>query len=160
MSAGKIQSLDSLASRIGQLRSDGRRVVFTNGCFDLLHTGHIELIEKARERGDVLVVAINSDASVRRLKGRSRPILPEEERARILAALAAVDFVCVFPEDTPLETIRKLRPDVLVKGADWRETGIVGQDEVEGWGGEVVVMRLVEGRSTTGIVDRIRSGPE
>lgn len=157
MSVEKILPLESLASRVARLRTEGRRVVFTNGCFDLLHLGHIELLEAARSHGDVLVVGINSDDSVRRLKGEERPILTERERARILAALEAVSFVCVFDEDTPLETIRRLRPDVLVKGADWKDKGIVGSDEVEGWGGETVVMRLVEERSTTAIIDRIRT---
>lgn len=157
MSVEKIQPLENLASRVARLRAEGRRVVFTNGCFDLLHSGHIELLEGARSHGDVLVVGINSDDSVRRLKGEGRPILGESERARILAALEAVSFVCVFGGDTPLETIRALRPDVLVKGADWKDKGIVGSDEVEEWGGETVVMRLVEGRSTTAIIDRIRT---
>jgi D-beta-D-heptose 7-phosphate kinase / D-beta-D-heptose 1-phosphate adenosyltransferase len=157
MSVEKIQPLESLAARVARLRAEGRRVVFTNGCFDLLHSGHIELLEAARRHGDVLVVGINSDDSVRRLKGEQRPILGEAERARILAALEAVSFVCVFGEDTPLETIRELHPDVLVKGADWKDKGIVGADEVEGWGGETVVMRLVGGRSTTSIIDRIRT---
>lgn len=158
MSAEKIHPpgrIDELSARLDRLRQEGRRVVFTNGCFDLLHSGHVELLEAARGAGDVLVVAINSDASVRRLKGPARPILEAPERARILAALAAVDFVCVFEEDTPLETIRRLKPDVLVKGADWKGN-IVGQDLVEGWGGRVVALPLVEGRSTTGIIERIR----
>jgi D-beta-D-heptose 7-phosphate kinase/D-beta-D-heptose 1-phosphate adenosyltransferase len=157
MSASKIHPVDSLSARIRALKSDGKRVVFTNGCFDLLHTGHLELFDKSRQYGDVLVVAINSDASVRRLKGKDRPILTEHERGRILAALEVVDYVCVFDEDTPLETIDSLRPDVLVKGADWKDKGIVGQGEVEGWGGQVVIVSLVEGKSTTGIVERIRA---
>jgi D-beta-D-heptose 7-phosphate kinase/D-beta-D-heptose 1-phosphate adenosyltransferase len=156
MSISKIQTIESLAAHLGRLRSRGKRVVFTNGCFDLLHSGHVELLERAREHGDVLVVAINSDDSVRRLKGDGRPILGSGERARLLSAFTVVDFVCVFSEDTPLETIRKLEPDVLVKGADWKERGIVGQAEVEGRGGEVVALDLVEGRSTTGIIGRIR----
>ncbi len=157
MSASKIYSVQSLSDLIGALKTQEKRVVFTNGCFDLLHPGHIELFEKASQYGDVLVVAINSDASVRRLKGAERPILTEDERTCMLAALTVVDYVCVFDEDTPLETIEALRPDVLVKGADWMEKGIVGQSEVEGWGGQVVIASLVEGQSTTAIVERIRS---
>jgi D-beta-D-heptose 7-phosphate kinase/D-beta-D-heptose 1-phosphate adenosyltransferase len=160
MSVSKIHTIDSLSSNLRRLRSTGKRVVFTNGCFDLLHPGHIELFEQARLHGDVLVVAVNSDSSVRRLKGPGRPILASRDRARILAALAAVDFVCVFEEDTPLEIVKALRPDVLVKGADWQEKGIVGAEEVEGWGGQVVVVRLVENQSTTGIVESIQEGPK
>ena len=158
MSVSKILTVEALSARVGRLQSEGKRVVFTNGCFDLLHAGHVALLEEARRHGDVLVVAINSDASVRRLKGARRPILAAGERSRILAALAAVDFVCVFPEDAPLETVRALHPDVLVKGADWKEKGIVGRAEVEGWGGQVVVVPLVEGQSTTDIVERILAG--
>lgn len=158
MSRAKIQSLEALAARTRRLRSDGRRVVFTNGCFDLIHTGHLELLEKAREYGDLLVVGVNSDDSVRRWKGTGRPIVPVGDRSRILAALESVDYVCIFGEDTPLETILALRPDVLVKGADWKEKGVVGRSEVEGWGGQVVLVSLVEGQSTTGLVEKIRAG--
>lgn len=158
MSLNKIQNIPTLAVRIAELKAEGKRVVFTNGCFDILHLGHLELLDKAREYGDVLIVGINSDASVSKLKGAERPILTSIERGRILAALAVIDYVCVFEEDTPLETIKALRPDVLVKGADWKEAGVVGQREVEGWGGQVVLVSLLEGQSTTGIVERIRSG--
>lgn len=158
MSLNKIQNIPTLAVRVAELKAEGKRVVFTNGCFDILHLGHLELLDKAREYGDVLIVGINSDASVSKLKGAERPILTSIERGRILAALAVIDYVCVFEEDTPLETIKALRPDVLVKGADWKEAGVVGQREVEGWGGQVVLVSLLEGQSTTGIVERIRSG--
>ena len=132
----------------------GKKIVFTNGCFDILHSGHIDLLYRARALGDAMVVAINSDASVVRMKGPNRPIIPQSERAELLAGLEMVDFVCVFDEDTPLEAILRIRPDVLVKGADWT-ANIVGQPEVEAWGGEVVALPLVEGRSTTGIVERV-----
>ena len=129
--------------------------MLTNGCFDILHPGHVDLFDRARREGDVLVVALNSDTSVRRLKGNKRPILGQDERAEIVAAMKAVDLVCVFDEDTPLAAILKIHPDVLVKGADWEVRGIVGQREVESWGGKVVVLGLVDGQSTTGIVNRV-----
>jgi D-beta-D-heptose 7-phosphate kinase/D-beta-D-heptose 1-phosphate adenosyltransferase len=131
--------------------------VFTNGVFDLLHVGHVALLEAARAEGDALVVAVNSDASARRLgKGPDRPLVPAGERARLVAALAAVDCVVVFDDDTPLALIRRLKPDVLVKGADYARDAIVGADDVEGWGGRVVRVPLVAGRSTSALVDRLR----
>jgi rfaE bifunctional protein nucleotidyltransferase chain/domain len=137
-------------------RVAGRRVVFTNGCFDLLHPGHIALLESARAKGDVLIVAINSDESVRALKGNGRPLVPESERAEALAALEAVDAVVVYGEPTPREIVAALRPDILVKGADWAEDAIVGREEVEAAGGRVERVPLVPGRSTTSLVERIR----
>ena len=133
------------------------RVVFTNGVFDLLHTGHLALLEAARAEGDALIVGVNTDASARRLaKGPDRPFVPEGERARMVAALACVDCVVLFDEDTPLELIRRLRPDVLVKGADYTRERIVGADLVEGWGGRVVRVPLVAGKSTSDLVRRLR----
>lgn len=137
-------------------RAAGRQVVFTNGCFDLLHAGHVRLLEAARAQGDLLVVGLNSDASVRRLKGVPRPVLPESERAEALRALEAVDRVVIYDQDTPLETIQALVPDVLVKGADWAPGTIVGADVVEGAGGRVVRVELLAGRSTTGLIERTR----
>jgi len=131
-------------------------VVFTNGCFDLLHPGHIRCLEEARARGDLLVVAINSDASVRRLKGPSRPLIPESERAEILAALAAVDYVTIFDQPTPRDLIARLLPDVLVKGGDWGANEIVGRDEVEAAGGSAVSIPLEPGYSTTSLLERVR----
>jgi D-beta-D-heptose 7-phosphate kinase/D-beta-D-heptose 1-phosphate adenosyltransferase len=132
--------------------------VFTNGVFDLLHTGHVALLEAARAEGAALVVGVNTDASVRRLgKGAERPLVPEGERARLLAALAAVDCVVLFDEDTPLALIDHLRPDVLVKGADYAREAIVGAAEVEGWGGRVVRVPLVAGKSTTDLVRKLRT---
>jgi D-beta-D-heptose 7-phosphate kinase/D-beta-D-heptose 1-phosphate adenosyltransferase len=150
-----IASLDSIADKTRELQVSGQKVVFTNGCFDILHPGHIDLLRRARDLGDALVVAINTDASVRRFKGPRRPITPEQERGELLAGLEMVDFVCMFDEDTPLEAILKIRPDVLVKGADWGMEGIVGRHEVESWGGRVVAMPLVEGHSTTSIVESV-----
>ena len=155
MSTHKMKSVDEAAALVRKYQAEGKCVVFTNGCFDLLHPGHIELFEQSLQQGDILVVAVNSDASVRRLKGDNRPIFDHYERAEILAAIESVDLVCVFDEDTPLETILKIRPNVLVKGADWKDKGIVGQPEVESWGGKVVAIDLVEGQSTSGILERI-----
>jgi rfaE bifunctional protein nucleotidyltransferase chain/domain len=145
---------ESVAAGVRDLQAVGKKVVFTNGCFDILHAGHVDLLRRARAQGDALVVAINTDASVARMKGPNRPIIPENERAELLAGLEMVDFVCFFDEDTPLETVLEIRPDVLVKGADWT-ANIVGQREVEGWGGTVVALSLVDGHSTSGIIERV-----
>jgi D-beta-D-heptose 7-phosphate kinase/D-beta-D-heptose 1-phosphate adenosyltransferase len=133
-------------------------IVFTNGCFDLLHVGHLRLLERAAEMGDLLVVGLNSDASVRRLKGPGRPILPFEERAELLAGLKAVDQVVGFDEETPLKLIEQIEPDVLVKGGDWPKQQIVGREVVERRGGRVVTLPLSDDWSTSRIIDRIRSG--
>ena len=133
------------------------KLVFTNGCFDILHSGHVEYLEKAKTLGDVLVVGVNSDGSTRRIKGDKRPIVPANERAYIISRLAAVDFVCVFEEDTPEELIRSIVPDILVKGADWKVGDIVGRDIVEAAGGRVATIELTEGLSTTNLISRIRS---
>jgi len=130
-------------------------IVFTNGCFDLLHVGHMEYLKFARQQGDLLVVALNSDRSVRELKGAGRPILKETDRARLLAALEYVDYVVMFDETTPEKLIKETKPSVLVKGEDWREKGVVGREVVESYGGRVVLAPFVEGVSTTEIVSRI-----
>jgi rfaE bifunctional protein nucleotidyltransferase chain/domain len=138
-------------------REAGRRVVFTNGVFDLLHPGHVRYLAAARALGDVLVVGVNSDRSVRANKGEVRPIMPEQERAEILAALACADAVAIFDAETPADIIRQIQPDILVKGADWAEDAIVGRDTVESRGGHVVRMPIEDGWSTTAIIDKIRS---
>jgi D-beta-D-heptose 7-phosphate kinase/D-beta-D-heptose 1-phosphate adenosyltransferase len=155
---GKVVTREELAARAAGWRMAGKRVVFTNGCFDLLHAGHLSLLHQAAELGDVLVLAINSDASVRRLKGDSRPIVPAEDRAALLAALSCVDAVTIFEEDTPLETLRAARPHVLVKGQDYGIENVVGRDLVETDGGRVVLVPLMDAKSTTAIVERIRVG--
>jgi rfaE bifunctional protein nucleotidyltransferase chain/domain len=152
-----ISDLQALLHERRGWKAAGRAVVFTNGCFDLLHPGHIALLEQARAAGDVLVVGLNSDASVTRLKGAGRPIVPAAERAEVLCALEAVTRVVVYDEDTPREIIAALLPDVLVKGADWALDAIVGREEVEAAGGRVVRVDIVRDRSTTRIVDRIRA---
>ena len=136
------------------------RVVFTNGVFDLLHPGHIDVLTEARARGDHLVVGLNTDASVKRLKGPARPVRTEAERAYVLAALEAVDCVVLFPEDTPLELVLELKPDVIVKGGDYSEGTIVGAREVVAWGGEVVVIPLTPGQSTTSIIENLSDRKE
>jgi D-beta-D-heptose 7-phosphate kinase / D-beta-D-heptose 1-phosphate adenosyltransferase len=148
----KVLALDPLRARLSAWRSAGQRIVFTNGCFDLLHVGHITLLETARREGDRLVVAINSDASVRGLKGLSRPVVGEQDRARMLAALAAVDAVVIFDDPTPLQLVEALQPDVIVKGGDYTEDNIVGAKEVRSWGGRVKIVPTVEGCSTTGLL--------
>ena len=152
----KIVDREALIAARRRLGEQGRRVVFTNGCFDLLHPGHVLYLAEARRLGDALVVALNSDASVRRLKGAGRPILNESERAEVLAALAAVDWVTIFDEDTPRPLIAALLPDVLVKGGDWAIEEIVGREEVEAAGGRVLALPYLEGSSTTDIIERIR----
>ncbi|HYK10806.1 MAG TPA: D-glycero-beta-D-manno-heptose 1-phosphate adenylyltransferase [Gemmatimonadales bacterium] len=154
--AGKVRSWDGAAR---WRRGEGGRVVFTNGVFDLVHVGHVTLLEAARNEGASLIVGVNSDASVRRLKkGPDRPLVAQDERARVLAALAVVDCVVIFDQDTPLELIKHLRPDVLVKGADYERASIVGADEVEGWGGKVVRVPLVPGHSTTEMARKRQGG--
>lgn len=139
-----------------RLDAEGRKVVFTNGCFDILHRGHVTYLEFARAQGDALIVGVNSDASVRRLKGPSRPVHGEDDRAFVLGALRAVDAVVIFADDTPYELISQILPHVLVKGADWAHN-VVGRDVVEAHGGRVVLADMVEGRSTTGTIERILS---
>ena len=150
----RVLAREELVKRVGLWKANGERVVFTNGCFDLLHIGHITLLEQARRLGDRLIVAINSDASVSSLKGPTRPIVSQNDRARVLAALAAVDAVVIFDESTPLEVIVAVQPDVIVKGGDYRPETVVGAREVQSWGGEVRIVPLVEGFSTTRLIEK------
>jgi len=152
---GQVLSREELAIEIRSLKERGKKIVFTNGVFDILHRGHIEYLSKAKALGDILVVAVNTDSSVRRIKGEKRPVVPESDRSFVLANLAVVDYVCLFPEDTPYETIHMLRPNVLVKGSDYTIDKIVGRDIVEGDGGQVVTIEYLTGKSTTGIIQRI-----
>jgi rfaE bifunctional protein nucleotidyltransferase chain/domain len=153
---GEVLSLEQMVSQRERLRTQDRKVVFTNGCFDLIHPGHIRMLIEAKSLGDVLIVAINSDRSVRELKGPNRPILNEHERAEVLAALACVDYVIIFDDLLPRETIKAIRPDVLVKGGDYTPNTIVGRDEVEAMGGVVKSLSFIGGFSTTDLIERIR----
>jgi len=151
----KIKLLSELRPLIEILRGTGKKIVFTNGCFDLIHTGHTRYLAKARSLGDLLIVAVNSDASVRQLKGDKRPINGQNDRAETLAALESVDFVVVFDELDPHRVISELQPDILVKGGDWPIEEIIGRDVVEARGGQVISTGFIEGQSTTGIIDKI-----
>jgi len=154
---GKIVSQDELVLLIAREKRNGRRVVFTNGCFDLLHPGHVRCLAEARALGDVLVVAVNSDRSVRGNKGPERPLVPQNDRAEVLAGLSSVDYVTIFDEPTPRELIARVLPGVLVKGADWSLDQVAGREEVEAAGGRVVTVPIATGYSTTNLVQRIRN---
>ena len=151
----KIKQRKELLKIIKDLKAKGKRIVFTNGCFDLLHIGHIRYLEEARALGDFLVVGVNSDSSVRKLKGPQRPVLPEEERAEILSGLGCVDYITLFDEIDPLKLITSLHPHILVKGGDWTKEQIVGREVVERSGGEVVIIPLVKGVSTSNLIETI-----
>ena len=155
----KIQTLSGLEAKLVHSRSRGQRIVFTNGCFDLLHVGHVRSLESARALGDLLIVAVNLDASVRRAKGADRPINPARARMEIVAALDSVDWVIGFAADTPIRLIRRLRPDVLAKGGDWSFDSIVGREEVEAAGGRVVRLPIVSGLGSTRTIEDIRRQP-
>jgi len=152
---GSVVDRAQLVKIRGTLKREGRRVVFTNGCFDILHLGHVDYLTKARALGDTLVVGVNTDASVQRLKGPSRPVVVESDRASVLAALSAVDYVCLFDEETPAELIRALVPDVLVKGSDWKVDDVVGKDVVEAAGGKVLTIPFLPNHSTSSIIEKI-----
>ena len=153
---GKVALLSELKKIIKKEKAAEKKIVFTNGCFDLIHIGHIRYLREAKRRGDLLIVAVNSDQSVRKLKGEERPLVPEGERAEIVSALASLDYVVIFPEETPAEIIEVLEPDILVKGEDYQKEDIVGRETVEASGGEVVTIPLSEGHSTKGLLKKIR----
>ena len=153
--ARKTYALKDLLEIRRKLKKEGKKIVFTNGCFDLLHAGHVRLFKEAKKQGDVLVVALNDDASVRLIKGAARPIFPLAERWEILEAVEDIDFLTSFSEDTPLKIIASLLPDVLVKGGDWQPEEVVGKEEVEAAGGRVVIVPYLKGRSTSSIINKI-----
>jgi rfaE bifunctional protein nucleotidyltransferase chain/domain len=150
-----IIEMSDITKTIEELKSKGKKIVFTNGCFDILHRGHAEYLEQAKSLGDFLVVAVNSDSSVKRLKGKDRPVNNEKDRAFMLDKLRAVDIVTIFTEDTPYNVISEVKPDVLVKGGDWKEDEIVGSDIVKRLGGKVISLKFVDNYSTTTIIDRM-----
>lgn len=151
----KVKTLKGLLKELKTLRNKGKKVVFTNGCFDIIHAGHVRYLKRAGALGDILVVGLNSDESVRKIKGSKRPIVPENERAEVVAALGFVDYVIIFNEATPLKIITEIKPDILVKGADWAAREIVGSDVVKKGGGRISRIKLLKGRSTTNIIKRI-----
>ena len=153
---GRVVSRDELKKIVQRKKAAGRKVVFTNGCFDLIHVGYVRYLQEAKEKGDLLIVAVNSDRSVRKLKGEGRPIVPEGERAEIISAFASVDYVVIFPEETSAEIIGILKPDILVKGGDYRKEEIAGREIVESGGGEVIPVSLVKGHSTKELLEKIR----
>ena len=151
----KIKSLGQIEKEISRLKKQGKKIVFTNGCFDLLHYGHAKYLQEAKNKGDILVVAVNSDSSVRQIKGKNRPIVDEANRLKLLSALESVDYLTLFREETPLAVIKKVKPDILIKGADWKKSKIVGGDFVKAYGGKVATIRLVNGLSTTNLIKKI-----
>lgn len=155
LSARKIKKVSQLMTIAARLRSRNKKIVFTNGCFDILHLGHVQYLQAAKAKGDILIVGLNSDSSVRKIKGASRPVVSELDRAGVLSGLECVDYIAIFKEETPLELIRKIKPHILVKGGDWNKTNIVGADFVKSCGGRVVVIPYLKSRSTTGILEKI-----
>ena len=154
--SGKIKKPDELKAIVAKAKGEGKKIVFTNGCFDLLHLGHLHLLREAKKMGDLLVVGLNSDSSVKKIKGPNRPILPETERAELLAALEMVDYVTLFDDPDPHKVIEELRPNLLVKGGDWAEGKVIGKAVVEQDGGKVTVIPYLKGHSTTKIIETIR----
>lgn len=157
MLSNKIKNLPQIVNAIKKLKQENKKIVFTNGCFDILHAGHINYLSKARSLGNALIIGLNSDSSVKRLKGMSRPVIAQKNRAILLAALETVDFVVIFKEQTPLKLIKAIKPDVLVKGGDWKKEAIVGSDFVESYGGKVKSLAYIQGLSTRNIIAKIKA---
>ena len=155
MSGTKIISISSLKRIIRRLKQNGKRIVFTNGCFDILHYGHVKYLQDARNKGDYLVVAVNSDSSVKKIKAKNRPVIGQSDRVKTVAALSSVDFVVLFNADNPLSLIKALKPDILIKGADWKKQKIIGADFLKSYGGKVLTVNLVKGRSTSALIEKI-----
>jgi D-beta-D-heptose 7-phosphate kinase/D-beta-D-heptose 1-phosphate adenosyltransferase len=155
--AGKLRPLDALLDELGWHRRQDQTIVFTNGCFDVLHRGHVEYLKFTKQQGDIVVLGLNSDNSVRAIKGPTRPINSQHDRAEVIAALECIDYITIFDEPTPINLIEKIRPDVLVKGEDWATKGVVGREFVEAHGGKVVLAPLVEGKSSTATIEKIKS---
>jgi len=151
----KIKSLGALRKIVSRLKKQGKKIVFTNGCFDILHYGHAKYLEKAKNKGDILIVAVNSDGSVKKIKGDKRPVTPQMQRIGLIAALEGVDYALLFNQPDPYLVIKSLKPDVLVKGADWKKEQIVGNDILAGYGGKVSTVKLVKGLSTTNLIKKI-----
>ena len=154
----KITSLKFLTEVCKSLKKKKKKIVFTNGCFDIIHRGHVSYLNQAKKAGDILIVGLNKDISIRRIKGPLRPINNENDRAFVLAALEMIDYIVMFADDTPLKLIESLRPDILVKGSDWALNDIVGKDILDSYGGKIKRIKLVRGRSTTNVIDRIKNG--
>ncbi|HOK79862.1 MAG TPA: D-glycero-beta-D-manno-heptose 1-phosphate adenylyltransferase [bacterium] len=155
MKSKKIKSLKTLQKIVKNLKIQKKKIVFTNGCFDILHAGHLHLLEKAKKKGDILIVGLNSDESVRKLKGSNRPIISEKDRAYLLSGLSCVDYCVIFNEETPARVINAIKPDILVKGADYKHGEIVGEDIVRSYKGKVLRVPLLKGKSTTGIIKKV-----
>ena len=151
----EIISINKIDAVCSNLKKDGKVIIFTNGCFDIVHAGHIDYMNKAKKLGDVLIVGVNSDTSVKRIKGRTRPIVDLDNRLRLLQGFSVIDYLCVFDDDTPLELIKKVKPNILVKGEDWKDKGVVGEDFVKTYGGSVELIGLLPGISTSIIIDKI-----
>ena len=151
----KIKTLPSLLKIVAAAKKDAKQIVFTNGCFDILHKGHVNYLQKAKLKGDILIVGLNSDDSVRKIKGKTRPINDQTARAQVMAALESTDYVVIFKESTPFNLIKKIQPDVLVKGADWKKEDIVGADIIESYGGKIARIKFIDGYSTTKIIKKI-----
>lgn len=151
----KIKKIGALKKIVASLKIKNKKIVFTNGCFDLLHLGHVKYLEQAKKKGDILIVAVNSDSSVRKIKGKGRPLNNENDRVSLIAALESVDYAVIFSDETPIKIIQAIRPDILIKGADWKKDNIVGSKFVASYGGKALTIELIKGRSTTNLIRKI-----